>query len=81
MTQMRLEELSGVDQTMISRLERGRAPAASLYKLLRLQAILGAELPLGYCPHDHDCPWRSTAGPPPPRMTALQRWRQMGLVV
>jgi transcriptional regulator with XRE-family HTH domain len=62
-SQMTLERLSGVDQTMISRLERGRSPHASLENVLRIATALGVDFPLGYCPHDHRCRWRPTLTP------------------
>jgi transcriptional regulator with XRE-family HTH domain len=59
LSQTRLEELSGVDQTSISRLERGLAPRFPAEKLIRLSQALGVELPLGACPHDHPCRWQA----------------------
>jgi transcriptional regulator with XRE-family HTH domain len=60
LTQMALEERSGVDQTLISRLERGKAAGCSLHRLLALSDALGRDLPFGVCPHDHRCQF----GPP-----------------
>jgi ribosome-binding protein aMBF1 (putative translation factor) len=40
LTQMRLEALSGVDQSSISRLERGLAPGMKVYRLARILAVL-----------------------------------------
>jgi transcriptional regulator with XRE-family HTH domain len=40
LTQMRLEALSGVDQTSISRLERGLAPGMKVSRLARILAVL-----------------------------------------
>ena len=60
MTQMALEERSGVDQTLISRVERGMAAGCSLHRLLALSDALGRDLPFGVCPHDHRCQF----GPP-----------------
>ncbi len=45
LSQEALEALAGVDQTAISRLERGLAP----------------HFPVGACPHDHPCRWRAEA--------------------
>ncbi len=58
LSQMVLAERSGVSQTTISRLENGKAPAVSVYKLLRLGDVLGLGLPLAFCPHRHHCAWR-----------------------
>src|SRR4051794_38552334 len=57
-SQMSLEGRSGVDQTLISKLERAKAPHVSLERLIRLHIALGDAFPLGHCPHDHDCTFR-----------------------
>jgi len=57
-SQQRLADLSGVSQSVISRLERALAPRLGLERLLQLQQVLGNALPLGECPHDHMCVWR-----------------------
>lgn len=67
MSQTRLEEGSGVDQGLISRLERGLAPTTRVEKLVALSAALGRALPLGYCPHEHWCQWQPAPPPPPER--------------
>ena len=56
-TQMQLAERSGLSQSMISRAERGVAPAMSIERFVILCAALGRLFPLGSCPHDHDCAW------------------------
>ena len=56
-TQQRLADLSGVSQSVISRLERAQAPRFALDRLLLLHDVLGAALPLAECPHDHHCIW------------------------
>jgi len=58
LSQVALAELSGVSQTSISRIENGTAPAASVFKLVRIGEALGNWLPLGFCPHRHHCGWR-----------------------
>lgn len=57
-SQQRLEDLSGVDQTSISRLELGRSPRFPMEGLVRLQMALRSFLPLGLCPHEHVCAWQ-----------------------
>lgn len=57
LSQMMLAERSGVAQSTISRLERGLAAHAAMYKLVLLIAALGRRLPLAYCPHEHQCTW------------------------
>jgi transcriptional regulator with XRE-family HTH domain len=60
LSQMGLERWSGVDQTTISRFERGLAPSMSAVKLVELSLGLHGTLPLGECPHDHACRWQRT---------------------
>jgi plasmid maintenance system antidote protein VapI len=59
LSQQGLADLSGVSQTTISRLERGRAPHIAIDRILALQAVLGGCLPFGLCPHDHNCIWQA----------------------
>src|SRR5688572_2263392 len=56
-SQQRLADLSGVSQSVISRLERAKAPMVGLERLLMLERVLGSAWPLGECPHDHSCIW------------------------
>ena len=58
MTQVQLAKVSGVEQGSISRLERGLAPAMKTERLIKLSAAMGRAFPMGYCPHEHWCPWR-----------------------
>jgi transcriptional regulator with XRE-family HTH domain len=71
-SQTTLEKLTGLDQTTISRVERGRAPRLPLVRLARLFAALGSELCaepgnsrdgalaiLDEAPTDDDETWRS----------------------
>ena len=57
-SQRKLALLSGVSQSVISRLERARAPRLALERLLLLHDVLGGALPFGACPHDHTCVWQ-----------------------
>ena len=41
LTQLQLEQLCGVDQTTISRFERGRAPGLRLEQVAAIMAVLG----------------------------------------
>jgi transcriptional regulator with XRE-family HTH domain len=59
LSQQRLADLSGVSQSVISRLERGKAPMHALERLLMIQEVLGSAFPLGECPHDHACVWQA----------------------
>lgn len=65
LSQMLLEQRSGVDQSLISRLERAKAPHASLERVVRLSQALGDDFPLGRCPHAHACVYRADWKPPP----------------
>jgi hypothetical protein len=60
-SQQRLADLSGVSQSVISRCERGQAPRLALERVLAIQAVLGGCLPMGVCPHDHNCIWQPRA--------------------
>lgn len=64
-TQQRLEELSGVDQGQISRLERALAPWTRAQDLVSIGTALGRAFPLGFCPHEHHCEWQPA--PPVPK--------------
>ena len=66
-TQHRLEEVSGVDQGQISRLERALAPWTKVEDLVKISSALGRSFPLGYCPHEHWCAWQPAPPPPPER--------------
>ena len=56
-SQQRLADVSGISQSVISRLERGKAPGVSLERLIVLCDTLGRYMPLGFCPHEHECSW------------------------
>ena len=71
-SQAQLAEMSGVSQSMISRLELARAPAMRLDRFVKLTNALGRAFPLGQCPHDHGCPWQPIR-PSPPRDEERQR--------
>lgn len=58
MSQQHLAMLAGVSQSLVSRLERGLAAHVGLSRILAIQGVLGGCLPLGICPHDHQCIWR-----------------------
>jgi transcriptional regulator with XRE-family HTH domain len=75
MTQTKLEQLSGVDQGQISRLERALAPWTRTEDLVSLGAALGRALPLGFCPHEHWCEWQP-APKPPPEKTWQEKWAE-----
>jgi DNA-binding XRE family transcriptional regulator len=54
-TQRDLEERSGVDQTTISRIERGRVRGTELVRFAWIAWALGDAMPIGGCPHSHRC--------------------------
>lgn len=79
LSQVRLAEQSGVSQSTISRIERGRASSASLIKLVRISAAMLTGFPLGYCPHPHFCPWNrlnadGTSSNDPRRPIVSEEW-------
>ena len=57
LSQRRLAALSGVSQSLISRLERGRCPGLAAKRIIAIAVAIGPAFPLGCCPHDHDCSW------------------------
>ena len=73
-TQTKLEQLSGVDQGRISRLERGLSPTTRIEHLVPIASAMGRALPLGFCPHEHWCQWQPAPPPAPPR-DWLQEWQ------
>lgn len=68
LSQKRVAELSGLSQSTISRLERALAPSVGIDRLVMLGHALGRALPLGICPHEHDCPWQPPPAPPTKEM-------------
>jgi len=58
LSQVRLAEASAVSQSTISRLERGKASSAAMFKIVLLGDAIGNGLPLAFCPHDHYCAWQ-----------------------
>ena len=57
-SQQRLAAKCGVSQSMISRFERGLAPAMGVRYLVAMANGLGRIFPFGTCPHDHECGWQ-----------------------
>jgi hypothetical protein len=63
MSQRYLAERSGVSQSSVSRVERALAPSLALDRVISMGLVLGNELPLGRCPHDHPCRWQPRVSP------------------
>ncbi len=57
LSQVELARRSGVSQSTISRIERGKAPSAAMFKLVKISHAMGHGFPLGFCPHPHFCSW------------------------
>ena len=57
LSQVALAERSGVSQSTISRIERGKASSAALIKLVKISWVMGTWFPFGFCPHPHYCSW------------------------
>lgn len=70
-TQRELSQEADVSQSMVSRLERGRASATPLANFLKVGSALGRLFPLGFCPHDHACAWQPIR-PPEQRTSDVQ---------
>jgi hypothetical protein len=66
LTQQQLADKSGVSQSMVSRAERGLAPAMATVRLIRMVQPLARFFPLGVCPHDHNCSWQPVKAPDEP---------------
>jgi transcriptional regulator with XRE-family HTH domain len=77
LSQGRLADLSGVSQSSISRLERGKAPYASLQLIVRLGEAMNGRMPIAHCPHKHGCVWErlDESGNPAERRDATYDWR------
>ncbi len=65
LSQHELAKATGVDQGLISRIERAKAPWVRLDRLVKLGDGLGRAFPFGYCPHEHWCVWQAAPQPPP----------------
>jgi DNA-binding XRE family transcriptional regulator len=62
LSQRQLANRSGVSQSTISRLERGRCIGLAFIRLVAICSAMGTDFPFGSCPHDHRCRW--PASPP-----------------
>ncbi|HUP82826.1 MAG TPA: helix-turn-helix transcriptional regulator [Candidatus Limnocylindria bacterium] len=65
-SQAQLAGKAGVTQSMVSRVERARAPGMSFDRFVDMCLALGRLFPFGVCPHDHSCGWQPIQ-PPAPR--------------
>ena len=66
-SQRELEVLSGVDQTAISRMERGATAGIALVRFARVIEVLAGPSLFGRCPHSHLCTWSTGLSIEPPR--------------
>ena len=57
LSQEQLATRSGLPQSTISRLEHGLTPYVSLTRIGRLSIGLDGRIPIGPCPHGHECAW------------------------
>lgn len=60
LSQRQLANRSGVSQSTISRLERGRCVGLAFIRLVAICSAMGTDFPFGSCPHDHRCRWPSS---------------------
>ena len=65
LSQAELASRAGVTQSMVSRVERARAPGMSFDRFVDMCLTLGRLFPFGVCPHDHRCGWQPIQPPPP----------------
>jgi DNA-binding XRE family transcriptional regulator len=65
LSQTQLASMAGVSQSMVSRVERAKAPAMAFERFVNICLVLGRLFPLGVCPHDHRCGWQPVKPPPP----------------
>jgi DNA-binding XRE family transcriptional regulator len=66
LSQDQLAGKADVSQSMVSRVERGRAPGMAFDRFVDMCLALGRLFPFGVCPHDHRCGWQPIAPPAPP---------------
>jgi DNA-binding XRE family transcriptional regulator len=65
-SQAQLAAKAGVSQSMVSRIERARAPGMAFERFADMCLVLGRLFPFGVCPHDHRCGWQPIQPPSPP---------------
>ena len=58
LSQRSVADRSGISQSEISRLERGKTPGMSAYRVFAIALSLGDGFPFGTCPHPHRCAYR-----------------------
>ena len=63
LSQAELARRARVSQSQVSRFERALAPSMDAERLIRLSELLHPHFPIGYCPHEHLCPWQPIAMP------------------
>jgi len=57
MSQQHVADAAGINQAVVSRLERALAPSMNVERLAWIEQAMKGAFPLGYCPHDHPCRW------------------------
>ena len=75
LSQRRVAERSGISQSEISRLERGKTPGMSAYRVFAIALALGPRFPFGTCPHDHRCAYsgEQSVEQPSRRVSVMRR--------
>ena len=51
LSQQKVADRAAVSQSVISRLEHGKAPGVTVERLIRICDVMGWAMPLGFCPH------------------------------
>jgi DNA-binding XRE family transcriptional regulator len=70
LSQRQLANRSGVSQSTISRLERGRCIGLAFVRLVAICSAMGTDFPFGSCPHDHKCRWPTSPAEQNPQSDA-----------
>jgi transcriptional regulator with XRE-family HTH domain len=65
LSQAQVAGKASVTQSMVSRVERARAPGMSFDRFVDMSLALGRLFPFGVCPHDHHCGWQPIKPPDP----------------
>lgn len=65
LSQTQVAGKANVSQSMVSRVERARAPGMAFERFVDMCLVLGRLFPFGVCPHDHRCGWQPVQAPAP----------------
>jgi len=57
LSQQNVADAAGINQAVVSRLERALAPSMNVERLAWIEQAMNGAFPIGYCPHEHPCRW------------------------